>query len=280
MKKLLLPTDFSGNSRNAISYALQLYSDETCEFTLLHAYKVKDYEEDSMLTPIPSKPDLEKAKLETDKKLESFVEELKQETNTRLHSFNTVSVNNKLVSAVKEQLPVLLPELVIIGTHGHTGSDELMYGSNTRSLMEEISNCPILAVPAPVRHEKISEIVLANSFKVELAPGDLEFLLELSRKEAAPVRVLHITEEGGLSQKQKENRKQLKENLNAVPHSFHSLEFLSIPLGIYAFTESRGSGMIAFINKKHSFFENLMLNPLYQNLGHYSRVPVLVLHQP
>lgn len=65
-----------------------------------------------------------------------------------------------------------------------------------------------------------------------------------------------------------------------VIHSFHSLEFLSVPLGIYSFTESRGSGMIAFINKKHSILENLMLNPLYQNLAHYSKVPVLVLHQP
>lgn len=280
MKKLLLPTDFSGNSRNAFSYALQLYREEACEFTLLHAYKVNDYEEDSMLTPIPSKPDLEKAQQETDKELKRLVEELKQETDTSLHSFSMVSVNNKLVSAVKEQLPLLQPDLIIIGTHGHTGSDELVYGSNTRSLMEEISNCPILAVPAHVRRETISEIVLANSFKVELAPRDLQFLISLSRKEAAPLRVLHIAEEGGLSQKQKENRTRLKEKLNGVAHSFHSLEFLSIPLGIYAFTESRGSGMIAFINKKHSFFENLMLNPLYQNLGHYSRVPVLVLHQP
>lgn len=280
MKKLLLPTDFSGNSRNAISYALQLYREQECLFTLLHAYKVNEYEEDSMLTPIPSKPDLEKAKKESEKRLHQLVEELKLETDTRFHNFETVSLNNKLISAVKEQLPVLLPELIVIGTHGHTGSDEIVYGSNTRALMEEISKCPVLAVPAHIRREKISEIVLANSFKIELAPQDLQFLLELSISEKAPIRVLHIAEEGGLSQKQKENKKRLKEKLRTVEHSFHNLEFLSVPLGIYSYTESRGSGMIAFINKKHSLLENLMLNPLYQNLAHYSRVPVLVLHQP
>lgn len=280
MKNLLLPTDFSGNSRNAISYTLQLYREEECHFTLLHAYKVNEYEEDSMLTPIPSKLDLKKAKEKTEQKLNRLVEDLKQETDTQLHSFNVISINNKLVSAVKEQLSITMPELIVIGTHGHTGSDEIIYGSNTRSLMEEITNCPILAVPAHIRREKINEIVLANSFKVELAPGDLRFLINLSGKEAAPIRVLHIMEEGGLSQEQKENKKSLKEKLKTVEHSFHNIEFLSIPLGIYAFTESRGSGIIAFLNKKHSFFENIMLNPLYQNLAHYSKVPVLVLHQP
>lgn len=280
MRNLLLPTDFSANSRNAISYALQLYRQEECLFTLLHAYKVNEYEEDSMLTPIPSKSDLEKAEKETQKRLHKLVEELKQETSNQLHRFATVSVNNKLVSAVKDQLPVLMPELIVIGTHGHTGSDEIVYGSNTRALMEDISNCPILAVPAHIRREKINELVLANSFKIELAPQDLQFLLDLCKREEAPLRVLHIAEEGGLSQKQKENKKRLKEKLKTVTHSFHNLEFLSVPLGIYSFTESRGSGMIAFINKKHSLLENLMLNPLYQNLAHYSKVPVLVLHQP
>lgn len=280
MRNLLLPTDFSANSRNAISYALQLYRQEECLFTLLHAYKVNEYEEDSMLTPIPSKSDLEKAEKETQKRLHKLVEELKQETSNHLHCFASVSVNNKLVSAVKDQLPVLMPELIVIGTHGHTGSDEIVYGSNTRALMEDISNCPILAVPAHIRREKINELVLANSFKIELAPQDLQFLLDLCKREEAPLRVLHIAEEGGLSQKQKENKKRLKEKLKTVTHSFHNLEFLSVPLGIYSFTESRGSGMIAFINKKHSLLENLMLNPLYQNLAHYSKVPVLVLHQP
>ena len=38
MKKILLPTDFSDNSWNAIKYALQLYKDQECNFILLHTY--------------------------------------------------------------------------------------------------------------------------------------------------------------------------------------------------------------------------------------------------
>ncbi|WP_373282945.1 universal stress protein [Aquaticitalea lipolytica] len=35
MKNILLPTDFSDNSWNAIKYALQLFKDEKCTFHLL-----------------------------------------------------------------------------------------------------------------------------------------------------------------------------------------------------------------------------------------------------
>src|SRR5690554_8211379 len=38
MKQILLPTDFSENSWNAISYALQLFKDEVCTFHLLNTY--------------------------------------------------------------------------------------------------------------------------------------------------------------------------------------------------------------------------------------------------
>lgn len=38
MKRILIPTDFSENAWNAISYAMQLFSNQTCEFFLLNTY--------------------------------------------------------------------------------------------------------------------------------------------------------------------------------------------------------------------------------------------------
>ena len=38
MKNILLPTDFSDNSWNAIQYAVELFKDEKCNFFLLNTY--------------------------------------------------------------------------------------------------------------------------------------------------------------------------------------------------------------------------------------------------
>lgn len=282
MKKILLPTDFSKSSKNAILYAIGLYKKELIEvtFTLLHSFKVNDYQEDSRFIPVPSEVAVKKEKRSVQEKLQRIADKLKKDPEFSGINFNIVATNQPLTKAVKQQIKKDRAELVVIGTRGHTNSNGMTYGSHTLDLLEEITHCPVLAVPNGVKFGSIDEIVLANSYKSELSHADLKFLISFSKKLKSSIRVLHITEEDGLSELQKKNRDRLKEKLKDITHSFHSLEIFSIPLGIYSFTESRGSGVIAFINKKHSFIENTFLDPLYRNLAHYSKVPLLVLHQP
>ena len=39
-KKILIPTDFSKNAWGAISYAIDLFKNEACEFYILNAYDI------------------------------------------------------------------------------------------------------------------------------------------------------------------------------------------------------------------------------------------------
>ncbi len=279
MKKILLPTDFSGNSLNAITYAIGMYREEKAVFTLLHAYRIFDYHEESKLAVKPGEKSREKTEREVEKQLKQLVDKLVPEAG-KDHIFKTSAHNLLLVDAIKRELRTHQQDLIVIGTQGHTGDREVIYGSNTIHIMEELEKCPVLAVPAHASFKPPAEIVLANSFKVALTPHDLDFLINMAHRFHSAIRILHIAEEGGLSRSQKFNREQLQEKLEGVKHSFHFLEYLSVPMGIYSFLESRGSDMIAFINKKHTLVQNLLMQPLYKNLAHYAKVPVLVLHQP
>jgi hypothetical protein len=44
------------------------------------------------------------------------------------------------------------------------------------------------------------------------------------------------------------------------------------------FVESRSSDMIAFINKKHTFFGSIFTNAMVKEISFYSRVPILTMH--
>lgn len=279
MKNILLPTDFSQNSLNAITYTLKMYRDEKVKFILLHAYKVFEYYEESILAAAPGKESLEDARKEVESDLKDLVEEISPEAGKE-HEFLSMTHNLLLTDAIKKELRTRKIHVIAIGTQGYTGAKEVIYGSNTLNIMEEIEKCPILAIPAHASFKPPGEIVLANSFKVELTAVDLNFLINLALKYDSAIRILHISEDGGLNKSQHYNRKQLHEKLNEVKHSFHYLEYLSVPMGIYSFSESRGSDIIAFVNKKHTLIENMLLKPLYKNLAHFSKVPVLVLHQP
>lgn len=279
MKTILLPTDFSQNSLNAIIYILKMYWDEKVKFVVLHAYKVFEYYEQSNFVAKPGVQSMEKTKKDVENELQDFVRHISQEAGKE-HQFLTTTHNLLLVDAIKKELKTQPVHLVAIGTQGHTGAKEVVYGSNTLNIMEEIMKCPIFAIPAHATYKPPQEIVLANSFKIELTPKDLDFLINLALKSNSAIRILHVSEEGGMNKSQHFNRKQLQEKLAGVKHSFHYLEYLTVPLGIYSFSESRGSDIVAFVNKKHTLIENMLLNPLYKNLAHFSKVPVLVLHQP
>lgn len=280
MKTILLPTDFSDNALNAIKYAIALNSSEACVFVLLNTYEVNNYVEGSSFeaTPIDSK--LDEAKADSEKKLLELKNNLLAQNNDTNHTFETISRNYNLIDAVNEQISKRELEVIVIGTQGNTTKYELDYGSNTIALMENIKNCPILAVPRNERFTGLNEIVLANGYKLKNEEKDFDYLTYLSKKNNAPIRVLNVSETGGLSDIQEENRRVLQSYFkNNVEYSFHMLEHVSVPVGIYCFSESRNSDMISFVNKKYTFIQKLLFKPLYKNVGNYAKIPVLVLHK-
>src|SRR5690606_22109405 len=138
-------------------------------------------------------------------------------------------------------------------------------------------NCPIMAIPSHVKYHGINEIVVPTSYEMDFRTEYFNFIKSFLKGNKASLRILHIEEDIALSEEQQIKKNSLETILKDTPHSFHHLAYVTVPIGIYCFTESRGSDMIAFLNKKHSFLENVILEPLYKNLGNYSQIPVLVL---
>ncbi|MDO9137044.1 MAG: universal stress protein, partial [Lutibacter sp.] len=55
MKNILIPTDFSENSWNAVKYALEFFKDTPCDFYLLHVTLIYNYASgESPVMPLPA----------------------------------------------------------------------------------------------------------------------------------------------------------------------------------------------------------------------------------
>jgi len=102
MKKILLPTDFSDNSLNAIRYAVQLFKGEKCTFILLNAYTPVIY----YIEYIPLNPDPAglSASIKDNllKNLKNIVKKLKAEFNNPNHHFETTVAFNTLILEIGE----------------------------------------------------------------------------------------------------------------------------------------------------------------------------------
>ncbi|MCF4102715.1 universal stress protein [Gillisia sp. M10.2A] len=272
MKTVLLPTDFSQNAWNALLYAVNLYKKEDCRFIVLNAYtQISRFSVDKNFN------DPTKLKLKSEHDLEKLIEVITSSYAFPGHRFIPVSNENTLLEALQLQLQGNEIETIIIGAKGTTGAKEVLYGSNALKIVDTVQHAPILIVPSDIAFTGIKEIVLANDYNSAHTKKNFEFLINLSLKYNAPVRIIHIDKSLSLSIEHKKNKHQIANLLAFIPHSFHSLKIPDVALGIYCFTASRESDLIAFVNKKHSVLEKMLNKPLQENLGIYSEVPVLIL---
>lgn len=280
IKKILIPTDFSINSWNALTYSLNLFKEDECTFYLLNAFQIYDFPTDTLLEPKPGEDSYEKEKQKSEIGLENLLEEINMRNDAAKHHFETISTYNLVPDAVRAIVKEKEIELIIMGTKGESNPENTLYGSNAVQVIEKVQNCPVLVLPGNLNfEEKLNdEIVFATNFKTQYNHDELSSLVYIAKRSKAAIRVLYIQEADKLSPEQENNKGVLSNHLADVEHSFHTLTNIKVAAGIHSFIQSRGSGMLVVVNKKHGFFSSIFSKSLVKEIGYKPEVPVLVLH--
>lgn len=278
-RRLLIPTDFSVNATRALNYAIELYKDEPCIFYLLNVFFIDSNNIEDLMNMEPGNGFYEASKAESISGLENVMNELVfgSKGNPK-HSFQTISICNHPLDAIKSVVEEKDIELIIMGTRGQSNSGSKIYGSTALSIMEKVRNCPVIVVPKLAKSNLPKEIVFPTNYKTQFKGSNLKYLTDIAKRCNASIKILHIMEGAELTEKQLIKQNQLEDYFDGVQYSFHFLRNISIPAAINCFVESRESDMVAFINRKHSFFASIINQPLVKGIANDSRVPILVMH--
>lgn len=277
-KKILIPTDFSKNAWNAITYVADLFKDQECTFYLLNAHGSTAYSTSEIMVSEPGTLSYDSAKAKSEEGLSKVMGMLDFREKNHKHSYTTVSQFNDPLSAIRSLVEKRDIELVVMGTKGASDYENRLFGSNTVMVMEELRICPILGIPLDARVVHLKEIVFPTGFKTHYKRRELIHLVKLAQIQAATICILHVSEQQELDKEQKENKKLLEECLEGASFTYHQLGGTNVANSVQRFVESRNSDMVAFINRKHSFFNNIFSKPMLKQLGMFSKVPLFVMH--
>ncbi len=277
-KKILLPTDFSRNSWNAMQYAIELYKNEACDFYVLNAFNATGYALESMMVPEPGEKLYDEAKQKSEKGLGKIMERLSFRDQYPNHKFFMVSQFNSLLEAIKELVDKEDIQMIIMGTKGTTASRDVIFGSNAVSVMEKSRSCPVMAIPEEANYKDLKEIVFPTDYRMNFKRRELQDIMDAAELSNAAIRILYASNGDPLDNDQENNKKLLDESFEGLPHTFHTLSNVDPKSAVRCFVESRESDMIAFFNRKHSFFGSIFSRPMVKSLGRYAKVPVLALH--
>lgn len=276
MKRILLPTDFSDNSLNALRYAVQLFKDENCTFYLLNTYTPSIY----YFEYVPVDPDYSglSAVIKENllKDLNAIVKKLITEFNNPKHEFEVLAAFNTLILEITELTKERGIDYIVMGTKGATGAKEILFGSNTVHVLKN-AQCPVLAIPSEFSFEKPTEILFPSDYEVEFKDKHMRPIVDMASYHNGKVNILNVSYGYDLTDKQVKNKKKLERYFKDIACIFHRVGNKEIPEAITEFQLKNKVNLLVMINNKRSFFENLFFKSTINQIGFHLNIPFLVI---
>lgn len=280
MKNVLLPTDFSENSWNAIKYAINFFGEEICNFYLLHINRFNNLMNDSS-TFIAEEDTVDDVYTLTGKlKLRKVLKRITKELNpNKEHKFYSISDYGFFIQSIRNHIEEKKIDYIVMGTKGASGIKKVIVGSNTGDVITKVK-CTTLAVPELAQFSEIKEIAFPTDFSLTYDISILEPISKILEKHPSSLRILHISKKGvNLNKEQNRNRDLLEDYFAHFSHSFHFLTNKKVEDAIQCFVESRNTNMICMVAKNLNYFQQILFHSKVEQISYNTETPFLVLHE-
>ena len=161
IRTILVPTDFSTFSEAAVQTAVSFTRALQTKLILLHVVDVPDYGS-FKLRGKAGDINLQDIAEST---ASEMLKRIKQSPELRGLNLQIKVRKGLAYQTVVDEGKKCKADLIVMGTHGHTGFDKLL-GSNTRRVVR-LSQIPVLSVKEPLDIKNIKNIAFASSFDQE-----------------------------------------------------------------------------------------------------------------
>lgn len=275
MKNILLPTDFSENSKNAIRYALRFFEGETCRFHLLNSQKPTNYLTADVLYSAPGTSVYEGILNDNKKELGKMARFCEGISEKEDFSFVQKIDFDTVVAAVNKVVAENNIDLIVMGTNGATGAAEAIFGSNTIQVIRNV-DCPVITVPQGYAYEKIDSVLLSHNRHIEMPHKSLAIISEVVKKNKAVLKILEIEENTAELSPQKSRT---TEAFKAMKVEQFYVKNIPAPLAISAFEQLIPVQFHAVVVEPERFINRFIFGSDTAKISYSTTVPLLVLHQ-
>jgi nucleotide-binding universal stress UspA family protein len=274
ISKILIPTDFSTVANNALQYAIQLAKKTNASIHLLHVNNI----------PIMDASFPNEVYQTYTAEIEDFAKNsFENLENLYLNKSNLQFDKHTAYGFVNDEIQEFANnnniDLIVLGTTGASGIQEILIGSNAASVVAK-AEIPVLVIPPTSTFADIKKIVYASDFNEPEFPSvsRLAFFANLYEAE---VNVLHI--------------KSFADNLFDAEHNFFSRnkenvevnrwKIVKLPEGesiidsINNFVETEHPNLIVMAKHNRSFFDRLFHRSLSKQMAYHTKIPLLVLNK-
>jgi len=277
MKQIVLLTDFSENSFQAILYAMNFFQNKEVNFHILHIKDSRGLMLDDLMAST-SGENMQSALLgNSKKKLEELLEKVHNFNENLKHQFKTEYLFDPFFDAITKYCKKEQIEILVMGTIGATGAKRMLLGSTAAKVINKI-DVPILAVPQGSVFSHIEKVLLSVDYKVDYLPKTLEPLLSLLNTFMPSVYTIYADEnQTEYNKEQLLNKIELDKLLEPFNNSTHKVTSLPLDQTLSCLLEFLHIDLLIMIKKEKTFLQKLINSSHIRKVSYHLKTPLFIL---
>jgi nucleotide-binding universal stress UspA family protein len=263
MKTIVVATDFSVPAGKAMLYAGQLAKRIDASVLLLHVYQIPVGMND-MPVLVVSTEELRKnaeAGLKRAKDLlQSHYGSLEIQTETRL---------GDIVDELEDVCEKVNPFAAVVGKHGASGVERILFGSTSLSIVRHASH-PVIAVPDNWQENDIKMAALAIDASIE--KPEIQRIGSIVNELKVQLRIIHVKQEKSATMEVNH----LVTEFNSNYETIYDHEFVH---GIESYISRNHIDLLIILPHKHNLVERLFFRTHTKELMRKLSIPIMCVNE-
>lgn len=265
MKRILVPTDFSEYAYAAAETAARIAKRTGARVYLIHVINILEYGDEE----------------ETAKKI--FIMKLvrkRMEEMVNQPFFEGVNVvealsfdliyENISKQAIKHEI-----DLIVMGSHGAHGLQELIFGSNAQKILRR-SECPVLVVKKLPEKDEVKNLVFVSNFEPEVETAFIN-VQRFAEIYGAKIHLLKVCTpfEFETSNDSTKKMNELAAATGLKDYTVNMVNAFTFEAGIREFTEATGADLTAISTHGRDGLGHILFGSRTEALVNHEKMPIL-----
>ena len=275
IKKILVPTDLSPCSYNALEYAIQLAAKSDAKIYLLNICDaVSSFRELRQTKAIAKEMAIKESKRLLKDKLSSLKQELTKK-NIDFPKVSTIVEEGDTDTRILQVADEKKADLIILGTKGDTDSFNKYLGSTAMEVYRNAS-CPVLIIPEEGKFNKKITMAYASKF-LTADPFKIWRAQRVFRPLKTAVRFVHFYDDDVSYKSQlQELMDYFEETSPKLDISFSDLPETNWIDDMNKFIKKEGVNVLVIYKPKRGFFDSLFKKSFTKEMALHMKIPLLV----
>ncbi|GAB4139636.1 MAG: universal stress protein [Bacteroidia bacterium] len=273
VKKILVPVDFSETGNLALEHASFMARLIKADLTLLHVMPVNDYHF-SIPEPILHIEERERLSKVVETKLNELSEATRENYGIRV---NTLSASGQIAHEVVSIAQDEKFDLIIMGTHGAKGFEEMFIGSNAHKVVS-VAPCPVITVQTHAKKLGYNNILLPIDRSIH-SREKVKTAIGMAKYFHSKIHILGLLESDEASEYDKLQivLDQVQDAIEKAEVNFSrsTVEGSNLAHEALKAGQVMNSDLIIIMTDHESEMTGIFMGPVAKQIVNHSRIPVM-----